>query len=501
MEEVTKLFYIRKGLYTDKTGMSIIAHCKTIAEVENCFKDHEDISTDFGIYPKRQYNKKTYNYNNKSFFGNSQEETKNNENSIDKQQYKPKKYSEEWIEMKRILSKNRDESNMICINCKDKGHTWVRCPKPKDIPMIITKLKEISAQNRIKSGPKNKKPTPFNVYTQDSEDSQENPDSSDYDSDTLFNIWNEMKQNKDKQDPTNQITNSSDLYNKHLIISDNPNKDLKEYKLSDNYPPIIRVQIGTQFIKAMVDTGACTSVISADIAKTIPGKEIPWPWGNLFSVNGIAIPPKRVKLNVPVKFKNKLVRVHFGVFDNCITPKIILGMDYINKLQLIIFSKERLITTKDLFYSKLRKTLEKSKLIQSINNNKQVVETETQTYNNDFNSSDEPLIKKNKSNEKLNKHLLIQKQEKPLEKIKTWDDDMFLKPLKERILPKILMNQAFNPNETRLIQVKLPLISKEIFITTELLSAKKNGWKVEEGIVIPNKEIMKFYITQHLITT
>jgi hypothetical protein len=94
----------------------------------------------------------------------------------------------------------------------------------------------------------------------------------------------------------------------------------------------------------MLDTGCCNSAIDANLAKTIPGKLVPWPWGKLTGISGTDVTPKYAKLNVPIKFRDNELTLHFGVYENQ-TPKIILGMDFIRKADIFISASTKTVST------------------------------------------------------------------------------------------------------------------------------------------------------------
>ena len=73
-------------------------------------------------------------------------------------------------------------------------------------------------------------------------------------------------------------------------------------------------------------------------------------------------------------------------------------------------------------------------------------------------------------------------------------DEMFQKPNRRKIIPKVNSEYLFGVSERRLVNLRLNEKQPGVFVTKTLPSAKKKGWSVEKGVICANSNSLNVWV-------
>ena len=233
------------------------------------------------------------------------------------------------------------EYRFICFNCNGKGHQHRNCPlerNAENIKINIDKWQsrkqslgsnQINPQNNNNKNVEVNKPMPQTQLKSIVHNSRKRTRSS-----TELNA-KRTKVDKGKAQGFNIETNvnvitaqGSDIQSVFTECMDSSNT------------PHVNVVFNSKIIFALLDTGSAISVISAKAVHEMQLKTRPWPYGVVNAAGGKTLKPKGLVFNARIAVKDFAVVMTLGVIKN-MTPDLILGVDFINSMQLTILTAHR----------------------------------------------------------------------------------------------------------------------------------------------------------------
>ena len=394
----------------------------------------------------------------------------------------------------------RQFPNVECMNCGETGHFWRGCKKkPIDMDRVNRKWDEVKKQRTGEYWRAKENAAPIHEFTPIEDMTEEEFQQYLQDSCGMTDPETEEEGSEEGAEPPPTGKNNMMV----IAGSDPKNRDLIRHILREVESPRIDIQVNDVIVTGLVDTGASFTVVSEEIALKLNAQKIPWYLPELKAVNNQICTPKWMLKDLKFTQLGKTIILSAGILVN-MSNKLILGMDYINKMGLFIDVPRRTIGLSDAHLAQITHLRETAKelreKLRSSNNSKSTVKhsADLQNIKSDQNSSDdENLYKPEKyypigvGDANINT-CMIQNQHP----FGDMAEQLPIQPKPKKIVPEVVKETFFEPGQKQLVLFRIkdgPI--KGEFITKTLRSALKNGWRVEKGIL--SAQLNRFKVWVH----
>ncbi len=389
-------------------------------------------------------------------------------------------------------------ANVRCYNCGQMGHTKSRCTQPinKEKQRQITIQKE---QQKI--GQNFRKDTPVKAMTgSDPQPSSLTGWQADESTTQQSHDVQPQEENGNAADSENITTNSLQMYG---MLPEQQMTTAQKLNLLSYTTPGVQVFVGGKEVQAMIDTGSVITVIQTDLAKQLPGQVEPWVGTELKAIEGNSVVPRGYKM-VKLTFLSRTYELPMMIIDK-VWPSIILGQNFNLLAGIDINCQEKRIRLPPLPTAKRVENTRPERQEAAVKRSSQTQPMPTLTKkvqapkqrvlgqtssdeSTDTSSTDSSMYKCTFEDSQLNIW--------DVDLIQHWEDKE--KEIYGGIYGRLEEFQRFEPNQSKVVNFTTKHATSGDYLIKTRKKYRQKGWRVEEGVVNPNKGINKLIITNQM---
>ena len=422
----------------------------------------------------------------------------------------------------------RNYSNMECMNCGELGHFFKYCrKKPLDMDKIRQKLDE---RKRQRSGDY-WKPADTTGPIREFKPLHEMTDEeyAEYER-VIYGVEDGDFDDypRDGVETEEILSNSAQTNAKNNMLTVELKQTNNPYcrSVKGVESPVITVDLNGKKVEGLLDTGATFSIISEELGKQLRATRIAWDRPRLTTVTNEVCTPRWMFKDLRFTQLGKTITLSVGIMSR-ISNKLILGMDYINKIGLFIDTPRCIVGLSEQYNLKIQSYIrqildqkqqisdqkqmiidqnkESMKLtadkvdlmdqrmkeaLESCAQTKQLVQdiiSERRKNENVLKVTQTQDIKEGIKNASMNS-LSISEDQTFGPFMNGLTEDIFVRNRPKKIIPKVHKEVIFPAGERKLVLFNLlDQIEPGNYLTKTLISARNIGWSVEKGVLNADK--------------